>query len=214
MGAKGTVYRLEFPNGKSYVGITEVGAATRYAGHRASVKAGSSLPVHNAWRKYGEPSLQILDVVPVSELLSREVELIELLGTLAPDGYNATPGGDFNPSKLECVNRKRAEASRGRPMSEAARAALLRANKGRKLSDEHRAALSAAGKGRPKSAEHRKKISEALKGRKVPEEAVRKTADALRGRKNPQQAERMRGNQFWKLRKNRNEAEQEDKDNG
>lgn len=197
----GHLYRLDFPNGKSYIGVSEISAEKRFKGHAASVRGKSASVVHNAWRKHGEPKLVVLAVVQDEDLSETEIRAIKAFNTLVPNGYNMTPGGDFNPSKIREVNDKRAAKQKGRKMKDSVKAALLAANVGRKFTDEHREALSRASKGRPKSEEHKRKISEANKGRSNSKEAVERMRMALKGRKNPAHAERMKGNQNWKLRK-------------
>jgi hypothetical protein len=137
------------------------------------------------------------------ELLILEVLAIEFFGTLVPGGYNLTPGGDFNPSELDWVNKKRSSGMKGRPPHPNSLAAVILANTGRAPSEEARKKMSAAGKGKPKSEEHRRKIGLALRGRTQSPEAVEKMRIALTGRKNPEHSLRMMGNQNWKHRKPR-----------
>lgn len=189
------LYKLDFPNGKSYVGITIKTAKSRLKGHVRSANSGSSCLVHNAIRKYGEPKLQVLAILPREDLLASEVKAIQVFNTIEPAGYNMTAGGDFNPSNVESINKRRTEKSKGRKMTAEHMEKLRLSNVGRTISEETRAKLSAARQGVPKTAEHKAKISAAHKGKTMPKEAVEKMRLALTGRKNPEHAMRMMGNQ-------------------
>lgn len=197
----GEIYRLDFENGKSYIGITEKTSSQRFKGHACSARNGAKTLIHNAWRKYGAPKLTVIAIVENYDLLQIEVKAIKEFNTLAPNGYNSTEGGDFNPSKVDWINKARAEKSKGRPIHPNSAKALELANKNRIFTESHRAALSKAGKGKPKSIEHRRKISEAHKGLVNSPEAIEKMRIALTGRKNPEHAKRMLGNQNWKFKK-------------
>lgn len=202
----GELYRLDFANGKSYIGVTEKTSLKRFKGHSASAKNMAKSFVYNVWRKYGEPKLVVLAIVENSLLMEIEIKAIEIFGTLVPNGCNSTPGGDFNPSKIDWINKKKSESLKGRKISESTRKSLSLANIGRKLTEEHKRKLSEAGKGKAKSEEHRKKIGESNIGRVNSAESIEKMRAALKGRKNPDHAKRMKGNQNWKFR-NQKEGE-------
>ena len=58
----GDLYRLDFSNGKSYIGASSQGAVQRYHVHRQlAILKCSQHPIHKAWRKYGAPKLVILE---------------------------------------------------------------------------------------------------------------------------------------------------------
>lgn len=172
----GTVYLLTFPNGKQYVGQTSNDPAKRFAGHKAFSKKGFNLPVYNAWRKHGAPTMEILETVIGNVLCEAERNWILLLGTQLPGGYNITEGGE------------------GAPMTERTKALLREAHLGKTLSPEHRAKLSvsrrayqqprevieksaASRRGRPRNPEVSAKIKAALtpEGRHNQIEALRRS---------------------------------------
>ena len=95
----GALYRLDFSNGKSYIGITTKTAQKRFNGHRLRVSSGvlDNTLMYNAWRKYGEPKLIILAILENHMLKETEIAAIKAYNTFAPNGYNTTPGGDFPP---------------------------------------------------------------------------------------------------------------------
>lgn len=107
----GELYKLDFPNGKSYIGITKKTAAKRFKGHSQAARLGCRSPLYNAWRKHGEPTLMILAVLEDDDLHAAEIRAIKAFGTLLPGGYNATRGGDLNPMELE-ENRMKVSASK------------------------------------------------------------------------------------------------------
>lgn len=88
------LYLLTFPNGKCYVGQTTFGLDVRVRMHVKDAQGGSSLLVHKAWRKYGEPMSEVLAAASNQDELNQlERQLIEDHGTLMPNGYNMVPGG-------------------------------------------------------------------------------------------------------------------------
>lgn len=109
------LYKLVFASGKAYIGQTVRDMSTRITQHKRSVKSGSLLPVHCAWRKYGDPEVFVLaEFETHDELHAAEREAIIAVGTLAPQGYNVAYGGDTAPSKNPEVAAKIAEKATGR----------------------------------------------------------------------------------------------------
>ena len=87
----------------------------RFRQHRNSaMNGGSELPVHFAWRKYGEPEVKIIcdSFATQDELHLAEIEAIK--ETLSPNGYNLAHGGETAPSKNPEVARKISLKGRGR----------------------------------------------------------------------------------------------------
>ena len=153
----GVVYRIYNKlNGKSYIGqTTEPDRRIRrhYNGR------GNSPHLANAIKIYGKESFHyetLEDNVP-EELLSKlEILNIRFFGSLTPNGYNLTIGG---------------EGTRGYKASEETKRKISKANKGRTLSSETRQKMSKARKGRPgkpRSSETRRKLSESMMGEKNP----------------------------------------------
>lgn len=101
----GALYKLDFPNGKSYIGITTRSARERFNGHRQMATTGKTA-LYAAWRKHGEPKLVTLAILEDRELASTEIRAIAVYKTLAPDGYNTTPGGDASPMTLPEISAK------------------------------------------------------------------------------------------------------------
>lgn len=89
------LYKLDFPSGKSYIGITSRTAQKRFLEHCAPSKKQN--PCQLALQKYGKESvnLTVLATVDNWELLClAEQEAIEKFNTFKPNGYNITKGGE------------------------------------------------------------------------------------------------------------------------
>lgn len=180
--------RLKFQSGKTYIGIASGSLSARIASHLKSVKKGSLCLVHRAWRKHGAPIAETLAIIERSQMKATERRAIAAFNTMGPNGYNMTPGGDFNPTI-------------GRKLSATHRAKISAAGVGRKASPETLLKLSAAksGKnhpmyGRKHSPSSREKISASLKttpcdshskkGHKPSPESEAKRSLAMKGNKN------------------------------
>ena len=177
----GELYKLNFPNGKAYIGIAANGAMGRFCDHRYSATKSDQL-LYRAWRKHGEPILKVLAVVEDAILHETEIKAIASYGTMAPGGYNMTLGGEgtlgWIPS-LETRAKLRA-ASTGKGHSPETRAKLSAITKAMVVSLETRAKLSAAHKGRVVSPETRAKIGAA--SRNPSPETRAKMSAATKGR--------------------------------
>lgn len=109
------LYKLVFASGKAYIGQTARNMNTRIAQHKRSVKSNSQLPVHCAWRKYGEPEITVVAEFETQiELHAAEKAAIIAIGTLAPQGYNVAYGGESAPSKNPEVAAKISAKATGR----------------------------------------------------------------------------------------------------
>ena len=109
------LYKLVFASGKAYIGQTARNMNTRIAQHNRSVKSGSQLAVHCAWRKHGAPVISVVaEFETQSELHAAEKAAIIAIGTLAPQGYNVAYGGESAPSKNPEVAAKISAKATGR----------------------------------------------------------------------------------------------------
>ena len=106
----GFVYGFQFPNCKWYVGQTKKSPKKRWHLHR--VKRNHSWYVANAIKKYGWENIKkvVLAVVPDELLDEEEKKFIVQKNSLKPNGYNLTPGGDFNPMDDDDVCAKHRES--------------------------------------------------------------------------------------------------------
>lgn len=175
----GVLYKLDFANGKSYIGITTKTAKQRFSGHKAQCCRGTDLPLYNAWRKHGEPTLTTLAVLEDADLAAAEIRAIKAFGTLAPNGYNLSFGGQTAPGLNPETAAKISKALKGResPMKGVA---------GKKHTDEAKAKMAAAKLGKPgrkHTDESKQKISKATTGRVFSEVSRKRMSDAKMGRK-------------------------------
>lgn len=161
----GILYKLTFPSGKAYIGVTRRRLSARMQDHRkraARSRENEKFAIYEAWRKHGEPTVEILAVVENEDLAAAEIRAIEIFRTLSPQGYNLTLGGDG--------------VRTGREVSPITREKLRRANLGKKQSAETKKKRAEALKGKVCSEETRRKIGEKnrINSRgKTPSEATR-----------------------------------------
>jgi hypothetical protein len=123
----GILYKLNFSSGKSYIGQTMRNMDIRFGQHRRSaINGGSMLAVHCAWRKHGEPDIEILmsDIENQDDMHQAEIESIEKYGTISPGGYNVGHGGETAPSKNVIVAEKIRKKATGRKYNNSAERSL------------------------------------------------------------------------------------------
>lgn len=112
---KKIVYCFIFPNGKKYVGKTQINLESRLRTHKsASKKLGGHL--YNAIRKYGWENItvEILEECETIDILNEtEVKYIKELNCLDPDfGYNLRSGGQGGTASEE-TKKKISEKNSG-----------------------------------------------------------------------------------------------------
>lgn len=200
----GELYRLTFPNGKAYIGITSKTARKRFAVHVSdSRRCGEAYPLREAIRKYGPESVSVMTLVKADWDYLKDLErrAIVAFGTKVPHGYNVTEGGDGvlgrpaserqraavsaalkgKPRSAEhCANIARAKL--GSKHSEEAKAKIAAASRLRTLSPEGREKVAASKRGVPRSPETRAKLAAANTGKKLSEETRAKLSAHRRGR--------------------------------
>ena len=103
----GCVYKVTHrESGKAYVGMTQRRFRQRMCGHhsKATGKSGEERKgcrkFHAAIRKYGWDAFDkrvLYAEVPIAMLPAMEIIAIAAHGTLTPNGYNLTPGGETSP---------------------------------------------------------------------------------------------------------------------
>lgn len=192
----GALYRLDFPSGKSYIGITMGSVESRFREHVRTAKKGSAASISRAIRKYGTDAvkritLAISDSWEYLQLVEKNA--IRVFGTFGKGGYNSTLGGEGTQGLLKSpeVRARISAAKRGVPQTPEAIAARAAALRGRPVSAETRQKISAANTGRKRTEEQRAAMSVARRG-KAPSEAARaklsqatknSTADVLHARR-------------------------------
>jgi len=176
----GFLYRLTFPNGKVYIGITSRTVERRFAEHCKNATAGRPQAVSRAIAKYGATAVMVETLVaaPWAYLVELERRAISHFGTMGDGGYNLTLGG---------------EGVLGLIASDETRAKLRTAQTGKKLSEETRAKMRESSKARVLTDELREKFRLANLGKKNRPESIEKTRQANIGKKlHPHQIEQLR----------------------
>ncbi len=78
-------------------------------------RSGRATKLYNAWRKHGDPILDVVWEGPCESLLDMERHFVSLFDAYE-GGYNSTTGGEVSPMKFGCisdiVNAKRTEWAR------------------------------------------------------------------------------------------------------
>ncbi len=185
----GCLYRLTFPSGKVYIGITKNSAAARFAAHVSFATTGKRLcAVHHAILKHGADSVRVETLAVVDDwqkLPAMEVEAIKLNGSKFPNGYNLTDGGEGTIGVIRSaeVRAKHSAAKKGRPLNKETMEKAWAASRGRVKTDAERAKISASHKGKKKSPEHIAKIADAQRGRTLSLEARAHLSALYQGRK-------------------------------
>ncbi len=130
------LYVITSPSGKQYIGVTTRKLSARISDHAndavRSKGPARDRPLLRAYRKYGKEAMKARKLVVSKDfgyLCLLERSAIEVFGTLVPNGYNATDGGqnsfrhtDETKEKIAAVSRrtwlrtkvKRSEKSRSR----------------------------------------------------------------------------------------------------
>jgi len=111
----GCLYRLRFPNGKTYIGLSRHGLDWRWRRHlRQALDEGSQALVHRAIRQHGAASIRrevLLVADDLTYLGMMEVAAILRFGTLSPRGYNLVGGGEGTAQDLRAARRATWEAA-------------------------------------------------------------------------------------------------------
>jgi len=196
------IYRLDFVNGKAYIGVSVNSAAVRYHSHARTAARKGKLPVHRAWRSVGTPKLTVLAIVERADAYETERRAISVFRTLVPDGYNLALGGNAPPTTSPLVAAKVSRALKGRPRPNWVRIKIGNGNRGKVRTQETiavlvashsrpetRALLSAlnSGHNNPRfgispTSETRRKMSNAHKGKRNSAEHNGNISRSLMGR--------------------------------
>jgi hypothetical protein len=96
----GYIYKIKFPNGKHYIGLTSTSLEQRTKEHNTCAKRGDTRFVYNALRKYNMVNtfelIEIDTADTLEELCEKEVEYILEYNSyyMNGKGYNMTYGGE------------------------------------------------------------------------------------------------------------------------
>ena len=95
----GYIYKIQFPNGKHYIGITSRSLEQRQIEHKRCAKNGDTKYLYNALRKYNmEDTLELVEIDTADnkeELCEKEMGYILMYNSSDKEyGYNGTIGGE------------------------------------------------------------------------------------------------------------------------
>jgi len=181
-----TLYKMNFPNGKCYVGVTSQVFSIRMAGHKyqASLegKKASKQPVHKAIRAFGwdNVEIEVLDKeIPSENIDTLEINTIEKYASLITiNGYNISPGGVLHKEHSKETREKIAKAHLGKQprlgavLSQETKDKISKAHVGKVISEETKQKLKGLNTGNKFAA-----------GNKHTEEFKKRQADRLKGNK-------------------------------
>ena len=90
------IYMINFPNGKSYIGLTGVGIKKRMQEHLKKARNGSNYAIHRAIRKYKNcyELFVLKEGLSQEKAKDKEMVFISLYETHGNKGYNLTQGGE------------------------------------------------------------------------------------------------------------------------
>jgi hypothetical protein len=96
----GYIYKIVFPNGKHYIGLTTTSLGERQKQHRTRAKSGDTKCLYNALRKYDMvDTLELIEIdtaYTLEELCEKEIGYIINYNSyyMNKNGYNMTYGGE------------------------------------------------------------------------------------------------------------------------
>ena len=190
------LYKLTSPSGKVYFGLAE-NFEKRMKGHAKAARLGKDTAVCHAIRKHGwgEFKKEIVAYGNKNYIANLEIKAISHFGTLVPNGYNMSLGGELSPMKSRCVRDKVSGILIGRKFSEEHKRNISKSRKGRFLgknnprfgvpiSEEGSRKIAKANSERIISDETRAKMSSSQKGKIISEEQKVAISRAVSGDKN------------------------------
>lgn len=162
------LYQIEFPNGKSYIGVTKQRLGARFSEHK-SRSVGKGMAISYAFRKYGAKNAAIkpLVVANYDYLLELEKRAIIAYKTKSPSGYNLSDGGEGN---------------NGYKHSQESKIKFRNYRLGTKLSEETKAKM----RGRKHTQEEIEKMRLSALGKKHSPERIEKMRKSLTGYRHTQ----------------------------
>jgi hypothetical protein len=118
----GSIYKINFPNGKHYIGLTTTSLEQRTKEHKKSSKSGDAKCIYNAIRKYEMvDTLELIEIDTadtVEELCEKEIGYIIEYNSyyMNENGYNMTYGGEGTNGYIftEEDNKKNSERQKKR----------------------------------------------------------------------------------------------------
>jgi group I intron endonuclease len=187
----GYLYMLTSPIGKSYIGQTVRPIEERFRDHQ--YPSSGCVAIYNAIQKYGWENFdKDWYECPDDELDKHEELMVEVLGTLAPDGYNLREGGGSCGKLSEETKRRISEAQRGNIRTEETKHKISETLTGIIRTEETKQRMSDSKKGdkhplfgKTASEDTKQKMSESRLGKVSSEETKQRLSESKKGDKNP-----------------------------
>lgn len=168
-------------NDKVYVGKTRINPYSRWLQHLKLANRGDRRALYTALRKYGKNAFSFSVVSyheSYPELNLAEIATVYVYGSLFPNGYNMTWGGDGGSGRRSEETKNKFRASMlGHSVSEKTRALISQSKLGHVMSPGSRLKMSQAKKGvkrGPMSVAQREAISRAKMNHPVTTETRQK----------------------------------------
>jgi hypothetical protein len=120
----GSIYKIPFPNGKNYIGLTTTSLEQRKKQHKTSAKSGSNKYLYNAIRKYDMVDnfelIEIDTADTTDELCEKEIQYIQEYNSyyMNGNGYNMTYGGEGTNGYIFTEEVKQRASERGKKYHE------------------------------------------------------------------------------------------------
>jgi hypothetical protein len=114
----GFIYKIEFPNGKHYIGLTTTSLEQRQGQHKYCVKKGDTTCLYNALRKYNmEDTFELIEIDTADtqdKLCELEIGYIQMYNSYYKDdcGYNMTFGGETSNGYIHTEEHKQKQSVR------------------------------------------------------------------------------------------------------
>lgn len=163
----GFIYMLTSPSGKSYIGQSTRTIEERFKAHQ--LLGSQCVAISNAIQKHGWNNFEKhWYEVPDEDLNDHEELMVEVLGTLAPDGYNLRKGGGSKGSLCEEVKQKMSESHKGKTHPDEVKQKISKTKTGKTLPDEVKQKISKTMTGKTHTDDTKKKLSESNKSEKNP----------------------------------------------
>jgi hypothetical protein len=192
----GYIYKIKFPNGKHYVGLTTTSLKRRLEQHKQCAKQGDTKCLYNALRKYDMVDLleliEIDKADTIEELCNMEIEYIKKYNSyyMNGNGYNMTFGGEGTNGYVFTEEDNKKNSERMKKYFENnldARQQCSESQKKRFENPEARQQLCEAQKKRFENPEAKQQMSEAQKKRFENLEARQQLCEAQKKRfENPE----------------------------
>lgn len=189
-------------NGKIYIGQTTLTISERFKSHvKSSKHKKRKSALHSAIDKYEYTNFTIeqIDFADSIELLNiKEVQWIEKLGSMYPNGYNLLLGGNSGGRKSKEVKMKQSQTVKNKYINGYVSPLL-----GKTLSENTKMLISAGNTGKikgPNSLDHNRKIGLGNKGIKKPKSQEWRDSHRIKmsGRKHSEESKQKRSNKMKK----------------